>query len=119
MANPKTVRSKEEILNAIKKHDGSWQRVCKQLKVGDKTLKRLVAEHGIDFAPLSVGVKQTIPLKLALWKIKKDYEGGRTFTLQELCEEIDCYYGAKYTEGFTVDQVKKAWGELSGVEMRA
>ena len=113
MAKYRTARTKEEILSAIENHDGNWLQVCKALKVGEKTLKRLVAEHGIDFAPLAAGKKQTLPLKLALWKIKKDYEGSRReFSLEDLCEEVDCYFGAKYTEGFTVNQVKKAWGEL-------
>lgn len=120
MAKYRTVRTKEEILAAIDQQGGNWRKVCKALKVGEKTLKRLVAEHGIDFAPLAVGVKQTLPLKLALWKIKKDYEGSRReFSLEDLCEEVDCYFGAKYTEGFTVNQVKKAWEELRNVEMRA
>ena len=117
MAKYRTVRAKEEILSAIENHDGNWLQVCKALKVGEKTLKRLVADHGIDFAPLAVGVRQALPLKLALWKIKKDYEGGREFTLPELCEEVDCYFGTKYTENFTVSQVKRAWGELECATM--
>ena len=119
MAKYRTVRTKEEILAAIDQQGGNWRKVCKALKVGEKTLKRLVAEHGIDFAPLAVGARQTLPLKLALWKIKKDYEGSRSFTLPELCEELDFACGTKYTENFTTSELKKAWEELRNVEMRA
>lgn len=84
---------------------------AKYLNIGHKRMGRLLERYGIDTAEYGC---YSYGLDAALKTIIAEYEEGRTFTLAELCEELDFQCGTSWTEKVKVSEVKRKWEELTG-----
>lgn len=110
MANIGKPISEQQIKDALEK---CWNKsaAAEYLHIDPSRLTRLIDKYGID---TSEYCRYTYGLTAALKSIIADYEGARTFTLEDLCEELDFACGTKWTERYKVSEVRKRWAKLQG-----